>query len=173
MYINPVMFTDPTGNIAIADDLVVWGIIFIIAIIASVAIKPAVVEIAEAIETAHSARNKDNYYVYTLLDEHNNVFYVGITKNPKTRLRDHKNRFGQFIKMNYSSAMSESQARVLETGLILSHGLDNIIDVSPFSDKMLPYNLRKSVSNRRYPGSLILNKIDSELRLLWEKLGGR
>ena len=171
--ITPGMYTEPTGNIAIADDIVIWGIIFIVTIIASALITPAVIEIADAIETAHSARNKNNYYVYTLFDEYNNVFYVGITKNPSERLKKHKQKFGQHIHMETSQAMNEAQARVMETGLIIEHGLDRIIDVSPNSDKLLPYNLRKSISNRRYPGSLIINKIDSELKLLWEKLGGR
>ncbi len=175
---NPVMYVDTNGEFAWLAALTGitpagWVAIAIVAVVAGIMLTTGVMEIAKEIETTSSSKNKDNYYVYTLINEYEEVFYVGITKDPDRRLKEHKNRFGEFIRMDKLHAMSESQARVIETGLILQHGTDKIIDVSPYSDMRLPYNLRKSISNRRYPGSLIINKLDSELKLWWEKLGGK
>jgi predicted GIY-YIG superfamily endonuclease len=70
---------------------------------------------------------KDNYVIYGLYNE-NNLFYIGITCNPKTRLATHKKRFGSHILLKelYEISVrdkgfwgSSAIAQKIETALII------------------------------------------------------
>ncbi|NLG82473.1 MAG: hypothetical protein GX490_08175 [Bacilli bacterium] len=83
------------------------------------------------------------------------LIYIGITSDPKARERADKRKYGQQIRIEYIvNDTSLSKARVIETGLIAYHGLENL------------KNDRLSISTLRYATDRLLNKIDSEISLL-------
>ena len=87
-------------------------------------------------------------------DKQGELFYVGISNDVERRMGEHM-RNPEFAKRYESkivpfSSISQAQARVIETGIILGHdGLTNI---------------RYSIGEKRYPQrSLIWNKIKYDI----------
>ncbi|MBU1094412.1 MAG: GIY-YIG nuclease family protein [Firmicutes bacterium] len=135
-------------------------------------VSSVLLEIEEATKTNHTERNKNNYYVYTLTDAEG-VFYVGITNDPNRRLKEHKATFGPDILMQSTGPMNLAQARIREIGLIAAYGTKDLYKLGKFlvgGNKIIG-NQIYSISNRRYPTSIIIHACESEVLLWMEKLG--
>jgi hypothetical protein len=114
----------------------------------------AVIIIAKATETAHTRKHQDDYSVYMCYDKQGELFYVGISNNVERRMGEHM-RNPEFARQFGGksvpfSNISQAQARVIETGIILGYdGLSNV---------------RYSIGEKRYPQrSLIWNKIKYDI----------
>ena len=163
-YITPVMYTDITGyspeliafflklasGSALLDGpLPVGDAVALLLIAAAV-----VIAIADVTETQHTKKHQNDYSVYMCYDKQGELFYVGISNDVERRMGEHM-RNPEFAKRYESkivpfSSISQAQARVIETGIILGHdGLTNI---------------RYSIGEKRYPQrSLIWNKIKYDI----------
>jgi hypothetical protein len=161
---NPVMYVDPSGNMpelvmflvklaggsALLDGPLPVGDAIAILLLATA----AVIMIANATETARTRKHQDDYSVYMCYDKQGELFYVGISNNVERRIGEHMRNpdFAQQYggKHILFSNISQAQARVIETGIILGHdGLSNV---------------RYSIGEKRYPQrSLIWNKIKYDI----------
>ncbi|MBU1093799.1 MAG: GIY-YIG nuclease family protein [Firmicutes bacterium] len=137
-------------------------------------ITAGLIMIADITETNYSKVNKNNYYVYTLSDGEG-VFYVGITKNLERRKAQHEATFGPGFDMLSTGPMNLAQARVMETSLIVSYGTREIYQMGEtlFGGSKIMGNQILSISNRRYPTSLLIHKLESDALLWMERLGPR
>ena len=64
------------------------------------------------------------YHVYTLLDENSNIVYVGKTKNPDHRLKQHKSKSGKFynqlVKINVIDVFDSNKQALDFEGVLKS-----------------------------------------------------
>lgn len=163
-YITPLIYRDPNGD---TPELAIF--LLKLAGISSVADGPlpvgdaiailllvtaAVILIAAETETTYTKQHQDDYSVYMCYNEQGELFYVGISNNVERRIREHM-RNPDFAKQYRSKStpftnISQAQARVIETGIILGYeGLTN---------------MRYSIGEKRYPQrSLIWNKIKYDI----------
>lgn len=128
---------------------------------ASARVTTVIMSIAIATETAYTKRFLSGYDVYALYDNSGQIFYVGITRNLKSRMGVHnatyKGKMAGYKIMAYD--VSLAQARAIETSTILSVGRPPLV------------NRRLSISNIRYDSELMLNKAQSDILLLLEAAG--
>ena len=162
---NPISKQDPSGQVAIVDDLVLLGIASVAALIVIIPIVYEVVDTAvketyRKFETtskkiAGSVKNAINnlndkhpgkYTVYALEDTDHNIRYIGRTKNLDARLRAHKrSKINKNLDLAWTvEDLTWCEARGLEqVGIVtyntINAGKNSIRGISPNNPNRYPY----------------------------------